>query len=185
MSSVGGVHRYALALVLVGLTGCSPAPTKDQQQAKRIEQSFVGGFVGTLERLDAEGIRRVTLPTKMLGTRQGEGGVTLVVEITPEGGSAAGVERVTTRLRVDAVTRELVFSNTDGSAIDRYSIALYSAFTGLGELIITGKGEEEGRAVEVRILYSVGPSTLSWTRGVRSPGGEFKFRQRYTMKRVR
>jgi len=64
-------------------------------------------------------------------------------------------------------------------------IERFAAFTGLGELIITGTAQDAGQAVEVRILCSVEPGQVTWTRDVRTPGGEFKFRQRYTMRRTR
>lgn len=168
----------ALALLL----GCSPAPTKDEMRARSIEQGFVGRFAGTLER--REGTETVTLPVRMAGKRLGTGGVELVIEQgaqTPVGGG----ERVTTRLRVLAASRELEYTSADGARTERFRIERWAAFTGLGELIVTGSSTEAGQPVELRILYSVEPGKITWTRDSRPPGGEFKFGQRYTMRRAR
>lgn len=174
------------ALALVMLAGCSPAPTKDEQRARLIEQSFVGRFVGTLERRDAAGDGRVTLPARMVGKRLSDGGVELSFDLGPAASDgAAPPEREVTRLRVDGATREMVFADAAGVGTERFRIERFAAFTGLGELIITGDAVEAGQAVEVRVLYSVAPGQITWTRDVRPPGGEFKFRQRYTMRRAR
>jgi hypothetical protein len=165
-----------IALVL-GLAACSPAPTKDEQRARAIEQSFLGRFVGTLERQQAGGTGTETLPAQMTGKRLSTGGVELKIEL--------GASVVVTRLRVIAQSREIEFTSDDGAQTERFRIERYAAFTGLGELIVTGQAEESGQAVDVRILYSVEPGTLTWTRDARPPGGEFKFRQRYTMRRAR
>lgn len=179
-------------LALALFAGCSPAPTKDQQQAMRLEQSFVGKFVGTLERRDAASDHRVTLPARMVGKRMSGGGVELAFEYGPAaanpGATAEPVEREVTRLRVFGEGRSIEFTRRDGATaepVERFRIERFAAFTGLGELIITGSAQEAGAPVDVRILYSVQPGGITWTRDTRPPGGEYKFRQRYTMKRVR
>ena len=179
--------RSACALAILALallSSCSPAPSKDDQRARLIEQSFVGRFVGTLER--REGDQRVTLPARMAGKRVSDGGVELSFEYGPTAADrGAPTEREVTRLKVFGDGRMLEFTRRDGAATERFRIERFAAFTGLGELIITGSAEEEGKPVDVRILYSVEPGTLTWTRDSRPPGGEFKFRQRYTMRRAR
>lgn len=173
-------------LALVMFAGCSPAPTKDEQRARLIERSFVGRFVGTLERRDAASDGRVTLPARMVGKRLAEGGVELRFEHGPPAADGGvGDEQVVTRLRVFATERTLEFTDREGAGTERFRIERFAAFTGLGELIITGDAVEAGQAVEVRILYSVAPGQITWTRDARPPGGEFKFRQRYTMRRAR
>ena len=169
----------ALALLI----GCSPAPTKDEQRARAIEQSFVGRFTGTFER--REGAETITLPARMTGKRLSEGGVELVIEHGVPPPVGGGGERITTRLRVLAASRELEYTSGDGARSERFRIERFAAFTGLGELIVTGSTQEAGRPVELRILYSVEPGKLTWSRDSRPPGGEFKFRQRYTMRRGR
>ena len=176
------LRPLALA-VLVLLVGCSPAPTKDELRARAIEQSFVGRFVGSFEH--REGAETVSLPARMTGTRLSEGGIELVIElgVTPPVG--CGGERITTKLRVLAASRELEYTSGDGARSERFRIERFAAFSGLGELIVTGSTQEAGQPVELRILYSVEPGRITWTRDSRSPGGEFKFRQRYTMRRAR
>ena len=176
--------RDARALVLVAvalLAACSPAPTKDELRARAIEQSFVGRFVGKVERPDAQGAV-VSTPMGMTGKRLSTGGVELVLDPGPPGGGGA---RTTIALRVLAASRELEWTSDGGARTELFRIERYSAFTGLGELIVTGSTQEAGAPTEVRILYSVEPGKLIWSRDVRPPGGQFKFRERYTMRRAR
>ncbi len=180
-------RRRAAGLValLAGalLIACSPAPTKDDQRARRIEQSFVGRFAGSVERRAADGGREV-LAVVMTGKRAEGGGIEIALDI----GSPGSSTREVTRLRVLGASRELELSSGDGATagpVERFRIERFAAFTGLGELIVNGSAEEAGQPVEVRILYSVDPAGITWTRDSRPPGGEFKFRQRYTMKRAR
>ena len=174
--------RHAALLALALLVGCSPALTKDEQRARSIEQSFVGRFTGTLER--REGTETMTLPVRMTGKRLDSGGVELTIEHgAPSVGG--GAEQVVTRLRVLAASRELEYTSGDGARSERFRIERWAAFTGLGELIVTGSTQEAGQPVELRILYSVEPGKITWTRDSRPPGGEFRFGQRYTMRRAR
>lgn len=175
------VPWQAALLAIALLAACGPAPTKDDQRARRIEQSFVGRFTGTVERRSDDGAGRVYLPATMIGKRAEGGGVDLVVELVKPGAA----EREVTRLRVLGASRELELSSEDGARIERFRIERFAAFTGLGELIVNGSTEEAGQPAEVRILYSVDSGGITWTRDARPPGGEFKFRQRYTMKRAR
>lgn len=177
--------RRPVAVVALALAvGCSPAPTKDDVRARMIEQSFVGSFVGTLER--REGAGSVTLPARMVGKRLTAGGVELSFEHGPSAADpGAPPEREVTRLRVFGADRTMEFTRDDGARTERFRIERFAAFTGLGELIITGSAQEAGAPVDVRILYSVEPGHITWTRDQRPPGGEFKFRQRYTMRRAR
>lgn len=181
-----------IAVVLLGAcsVACSPAPTKDELRARAIEQSFVGRFVGTFERRQGDGDAIVSQPARMTGRRLSSGGVELTIELgpPPAGGAAASGELVVTTLRVIVASRELEYSTGDGATaaqVERFRIERFAAFTGLGELIVTGTAQEAGQPVELRILYSVEPGVLTWTRDSRPPGGEFKFRQRYTMRRAR
>jgi hypothetical protein len=170
------------------LAACSPAPTKDELRARAIEQSFVGRFVGKLERpaavtgVESATAAPVSTPLSMRGTRLSTGGVVLVIE---QGAPGAGGARSTLKLRVLAASRELEISSDDGARTELYRIESYAAFSGLGELIVSGSAQEAGQPVEVRILYSVEPGRIMWSRDVRPPGGEFKFRERYTMRRAR
>jgi hypothetical protein len=170
-----------LLLAAALLAACAPAPTKDELRARAIEQGFVGRFVGKVERLDATDVV-VTTPLNMTGTRLSTGGVELVIQQGPPRGDG---ERSTLTLRVLADSRELELTGDGGARSERYRIERYAAFTGLGELIVSGDTQEAGQPVEVRILYSVAPGQIKWSRDVRPPGGEFKFRERYTMKRAR
>jgi len=176
--------REARVLLLAAaalLAACSPAPTKDELRARAIEQSFVGRFVGTVERPGAaEAV--VSTPMSMTGTRLSTGGVELVLEQGKPGG---GGPRTTIKLRVLAASRELEWTSDGGARTELFRIERYAAFTGLGELIVSGSTQEAGEPIEVRILYSVEPGKVIWSRDVRPPGGQFKFRERYTMRRAR
>lgn len=189
-----GARILAGALALL-LAACGPAPTKDERRGRAIEQSFVGRFDGSFEQRAADG-STVTRPARMRGTRLAEGGVELTIELGPVAGrrspSAEGArvpfeaaETTTMRLRVLAASRELEYTMRDGAASERFRIERFAAFSGLGELIVNGQMQEDGAPVDVRILYSVEPGRITWTRDARPPGGEFKFRQRYTMRRAR
>ena len=178
--------RDARALVLIATTllvACAPAPTKDELRARAIEQSFVGRFMGAVERVDAAGAKSST-PARMSGKRLSTGGVEIVMEEGPPPKSGHGERRIL-KLRVLAASRELELTSEDGARTELFRIERYAAFTGLGELIVSGSTQEDGQPLELRILYSVEPGQVSWSRDVRPPGGQFKFRERYTMKRAR
>lgn len=170
----------ALAVIALAL-GCSPAPTKDEQRARAIEQGFVGRFVGQFER--REGAETVTLPARMTGKRLDSGGVELAIELGSD--LTGGVQKSVMKLRVLGASRELEYTSNGGARTERFRIERFAAFTGLGELIVTGSTQEAGQPVDLRILYSVEPGGITWTRDSRPPGGEFKFRHRYTMRRGR
>jgi hypothetical protein len=175
------IAGLALLALCALLAACSKPLTKDEQRARQIERAFVGAFVGTLELPDAGGAV-VSVAARMRGTRRSEGGVLLEIEHDEGGGK---VRRGSTVLQVDGLSRTLVYSPADGKPPERYRIEGFAAFTGLGELIVSGSAEEAGAPLDVRILYSVAPDRITWTKDARPPGGAFKLRHRYTMRRAR
>jgi hypothetical protein len=151
--------------------------------AGRLAANFSGDWVGQLEYRDYGTDGRVFLPTWL--TMEVVGDKQVRLKYTYDDGPTK-VVREELLLALDAATKmATVGEGKDSSA---YAVEGYEEFAkrNRGKLILTGKGTENGKAVDVRIEVSLGRNLFTWVKSTRAAGttDEFKFRDGYTMTRA-
>ena len=188
--------RVLAALCLFALS-CAIAQTASAQAVvsptvypppDAIYQRFIGHWTGTLEYRDYSSKdakdKHVTLPTNLEVALNADGNA-MQFHYTYDDGPGKTVRESET-ISIDlAMNRYLVVSE-DGKDRDSYQVAGLDQLQGdtPAHLILEGKGEENGKAVDVRTTIDVSYKSFSILRETKMPGAEFMFRHQYKFERV-
>lgn len=153
------------------------------QPTHPFERVLAGNWQGTLEYRDYQTDRRVTLPTLLNVTAAG-GGV-LSLSYTYDDGPGKTV-RSTERVTIDAGRSTYRVQNGDGTYDATFSAAgLAEIGVSTDTLVLSGKGEENGISVDVRLTIKATTDALTILRESRVSGADWRFRNRYAFARVR
>ena len=147
-----------------------------------LNTNFNGRWIGVLEYRDFQTNSRVFLPTWLTLTPSPDGtGVTL--SYIYDDGPTKTV-RDTSTLTFTAATNKATLTADKNS--ETYDVAGYPDFVkqGRGVLILTGKGTENNKPVDVRITLTLRRNLYIYQKETRLSGEEFKFRDAYTFTRA-
>ncbi len=172
-----------LALAFVLTTASSLTAEDLDGKAVAFSKALAGDWEGTLEYRDYSTDKRVTLPTTLLANPEDDGRV-VRLKFRYDEGKGRFVEGEST-LRVDPAKNTLVWESDGGKVKTEYALTGLDAFVekGLGELVLTGLGTENGKEVEARQTITREGGELKILRESRKPGESFAFRNGYKFKR--
>ena len=150
-----------------------------------IQRAVTGTWAGTLEYRDfsepAGSTKRVKLPTWL---QIEAAGAELRFRYLYDDDPGKTVTE-SALVAIDVGEASYVVKDAAGKVEDRYAIAgLAGLREGRGTLTLTGKGTENGAAVEVRTTLKIGRNILEITRETAAPGAAFTFRHAYTLVRA-
>jgi len=154
---------------------------------------FIGSWNGKLEYRDfsdaasspgAPTPKRVTLPT-MLDVMLSAAGDAMVFHYTYDDGPGKTVQDRETVSLSGSLSRYLEVSE-DGKERSEFHATGLSSLQGEApaHVVLEGKGEENGKAVDVRTTIDINYRTFTILRETRQPGQEFLFRHQYSFERV-
>ena len=159
--------------LLVALTAVQPTLL--------FQEALTGKWSGTLEYRDYRSDRRVTLPTLLVVDSGGPGRLTF--DYTYDDGPGKTVssqERVT----IDREGLTYRIQNGDGTYDATFAASGLASF---GEaspaVVLMGKGEENGTAVDLRITLTVTAASFTMLRESRIAGSDWLFRNQYKLTR--
>jgi hypothetical protein len=142
--------------------------------------AITGDWRGTLEYRDYQSDRRVSLPTTLTVTADGNVLTLAYVYDDGPGKTVRSIDRVT----IDAAAETYRIQNGDGTYDATFAIEGLRAFGSRSPtVVLTGRGEENGAAVELRITLTVGGAAFSMLRESRLAGEEWRFRNNYRFTR--
>ncbi len=146
---------------------------------------FQGKWIGTLEYRDYSNNKRVTLPTE-LEVLAGNDDKTMTFNYTYDDGPGK-TEKSSSEVSFDLIQKKYISISGDGKSRDEYAMKGLNAFAraGGGTLVLTGKGMENDKAVDVRSTLTVTKMRYVLKRETRLPGKKFLFRHVYRFKRVK
>ncbi len=175
----------ALPFLLVSVGLCTVHAQESPGAAADLQRALAGSWTGTLEYRDfsepAGSTKRVKLPTWLEITVSA---ADLRFRYIYDDGPAKTVTE-NSLVRIDFAGARYSIFDAAGKLEDRYTIAgLAELKQGRGTLILTGKGTENGAAVEVRTTLRIGRNILEIARDTAVPGQSFTFRHAYTMVRA-
>jgi hypothetical protein len=144
--------------------------------------NFKGHWVGVLEYRDYQTNQRVFLPTWLTLTPSPDG-TSITLSYIYDDGPTKTV-RDTSTLTLAPATNKATLA--DDKTSETYDVAGYPEFTKLGRgvLILTGKGTENNKPVDVRITLTLRRNLYTYQKETRLAGEEFKFRDAYTFTRA-
>ena len=154
--------------------------SQSAQSRDRMYAAVIGEWTGTLEYRDFQSNERVVLPT-WLQVERSEDGTSLTFSYTYDDGPSKTVTEVSTIAIDQAGNRFSITSNRD-HASESYQIEDRGDEKRV-QLLLTGKGKENGRDVDVRIKIKIDRNLYQFTKETRVPGQEFAFRDGYTFTR--
>lgn len=178
-------------IAIAPLVACAQIITSSAQQPQmaaapndpsRLTRPFAGSWVGTLDYRDFQSDEMVHLPTWLEATQSPDGSLHLVYTYD-DGPHKVVVEKST--VTMDAATAKYSVTSGRDHSTDTYAVTGYTelAARGLGKLELTGKGEENNKPVDVRITITIGRNIYLFKKETRAAGGEFRFRDGYTLTR--
>jgi hypothetical protein len=146
--------------------------------------NLVGDWVGELEYRDFETNARTTLPT-WLSVSQSPDGKSVWLDYTYDDGPGKTVrERSTLKITPATAT----FTSERDHTEETYAVSGFEQFHKLnrGTLTLTGPGKENGKPVDVRILFTVRRNLYQYEKRTRPAGAStpFEFRDAYTFTRI-
>ncbi len=148
-----------------------------------IYSGLLGDWVGQLEYRDFSSNERVALPT-WLHVAPGADGKTVLFAYTYDDGPNKKVRELSTVV-FDAATGTVSFTSDRDHSSDTFKAEGLEelAKAGGGKLVLTGKGLENGKPVDVRILMEIRRNLYTYRKETRLPGQDFVFRDGYTFTR--
>ena len=170
------------------LPGADPAAGTNTSEVDppHLTAAFAGEWTGKLEYRDYQSNARVALPTKLSATASTDGREATLNYTYHDGPGKTVHETEMFTLFPRTGTATLVSGNDHESAT--FSVSGLDAFgqSGVGTLILTGKGTENDKPVDARITITLAAGTLTWLKETRAAGtsAEFAFRDGYTFTRV-
>ena len=150
-------------------------------QAPQFEAALTGSWTGTLEYRDYRSDKRVTLPTSLVVAQVSPGLLTFAYVYDDGPGKTVTSQD---RVSIDAGKSTYRVQNGDGTYDGTFTAAGLSEFgSGSPTVTLTGKGDENGVMVDLRITIQLGSASLTMLRESRRPGEEWLFRNRYVFSR--
>jgi hypothetical protein len=152
-----------------------------QEARHPLAKALLGSWIGTLEYQDYSSDRRVTLPTKLTVTAAAAN--VLTFEYTYDEGKGRFVTS-SNRITIAPAPPTYRVQSADGSYDTTFAIeGLSSIGDDGGTVVMTGRGRENDRDVELRTVVTITPSALTMRRDSRLPGDEWRFRNQYSLTR--
>ena len=148
--------------------------------------NFAGEWTGELEYRDYQSDEHVFLPTWLTIESSSDGRALRFAYVYDDGPTKVVRETLVVTLfpQANAAT---VTSDRERSS-DSYAVAGFEEFSkkGRGTLTFTGKGTENKKPVDVRLVVKLGRNLFTWRKETRAAGStdEFKFRDGYTFTRA-
>ena len=140
-----------------------------------------GSWSGSLEYRDYRSDRRVTLPTTLTVSSDAQN--VLVFAYVYDDGPGKTV-RSTDRITIDPVANTYRIQNGDGTYDATFAVSGLAEFGPASRtVVLTGKGEENGAAVDLRLTITVDDKSMTMLRESKKPGGEWLFRNQYRFTR--
>ena len=150
-------------------------------QAHPLTAALAGNWTGTLEYRDYRSDRRVTLPTTLAVS--GDGINVLLFSYVYDDGPGKTV-RSTDRITIDPVARTYRIQNGDGTYDATFAASGLAEFGPASHtVVLTGKGEENGVAVDLRTTLTLDGGSLTMLRESKKPGEDWLFRNQYRLTR--
>ena len=161
----------------------SSAASKSTGGPSRLYSGLLGDWVGQLEYRDFSSDQRVLLPTWLSVTADRDG-KSLQFAYTYDDGPSKTVKELST-VTLDESSETATFTSDRDHSSDTYKVEGMPEFTktGWGKLLLTGKGVENDKPVDVRIVIVVRRNLYTYQKETRLPGQEFLFRDGYTFTR--
>ena len=151
------------------------------QSVDGFQDAVAGLWSGTLEYRDYRSDRRVTLPTKLTVESGGQGKLNFAYTYDDGPGKI-----VTSRERItlDGEASTYRIQNGDGTYDATFAMRGMAAFGPASPVIVlTGKGDENGAPVDLRVTVTVTASSFTMLRESRTLGGDWLFRNEYKLTR--
>lgn len=177
---LAGVMFLATAIVSAQQ---SSAGSKSIGGPSRLYSGLLGDWVGQLEYRDFSSDQRVLLPT-WLSVTAGRDGKSLQFAYTYDDGPSKTVKELST-VALDESSETATFTSDRDHSSDTYKVEGMPEFTktGRGKLLLTGKGMENDKPVDVRIVIVVRRNLYTYQKETRLPGQDYLFRDGYTFTR--
>ncbi|CAN5720158.1 hypothetical protein BH10ACI4_BH10ACI4_24810 [soil metagenome] len=169
-----------------GLAGVTPAQTKAAASptAVALNANFNGRWVGVLEYRDYSSNAQVFLPTWLTLTPAPDGHSVTLSYIYDDGPTKT--VRETSTLTLSPETSKATFNGSNDKSPTSYDVQGFVEFakTGRGMLLLTGKGIENEKPVDVRITLTMRRNLYTYRKETKLAGEDFKFRDAYTFTRA-
>ena len=175
------LDRIATTSACLAITLCMTATAAAQDTPHPLAAALVGSWSGTLEYRDFTTDRRVTLPTTLVVASRA--GNVLTFDYTYDEGKGRSV-RSSYVVTITPVPPTYRVESSDGLNDTTFDASGFSDIRGgAGTVILSGRGRENDRDVDVRTTVIITPATLSMRRDSRRQGEEWQFRNKYTFTR--
>lgn len=173
-----------LCSLLLAVGGTSSAPLVQNASPEPIYTALTGAWVGALEYRHYSSNARVFLPT-ILDIRRVKNSPSLALHYIYDDGPAKVVQDNET-VTIDPAMATYTIVSADGKETNKDTLMGGSAFrkSRRGRLVRLGKGEENGKAVDVRTTLTVSADSLTILKETGPPGGSLVFRDKYRLTRV-
>lgn len=176
MSRIVCVVLFATLACFGGAGQASPSSSSRDQ----IYSALIGEWTGTLEYRDFQTNERVVLPT-WLEIEHSQDGASLRFSYMYDDGPSKTVTEVST-ITIDPAEAQFSITSDRDHSSDSYQIVKRSGEKRV-QLLLTGKGKENGKAADVRITIKVDRNLYQFTKETRIAGQGFAFRDGYTFTR--
>ena len=175
------------SLMFVACHGVAPAQAPSVSVAAKpamLNTNFNGRWVGVLEYRDFQTDEQVFLPTWLTLTPGADGLSVNLGYVYDDGPTKTVRESSTLKFAPDA-GKATLGSDRDKTS-ETYAVEGLADFVklGRGKLLLTGKGTENDKPVDVRITLTLRRNLYTFRKETRRPGEEFKFRDAYTFTRA-
>lgn len=153
-------------------------------QTAPLNANFNGRWVGQLEYRDFSSNQQVYLPTWLTLTPSPDGSSVQLSYIYDDGPTKTIRESST--LSFDPAHAKATLTSDRDKAADTYDVQGFAEFAklGRGTLVLTGKGIENDKPVDVRITLTLRRNLYTFRKETRLAGEDFKFRDAYTFTRA-
>ena len=182
----------ALATIGIALSSVSASAQHSPRQSG-LAVHLVGEWTGQLEYRDYSSDERVFLPTWLTVSEAGDGRSLAFSYVYDDGPAKTVREHVT--LTLDEATRKATVVDHDETAGGKVTTSCYDVSgleefgkTGYGVLRLTGRGRDDEKQVDVRIVLTLRRNLYSYRKEVRPAGSlddkDFRFRDGYVFTRA-
>lgn len=171
-----------VSLLAVGLAQEAAIPAQPADFDK-LYAGFLGDWVGQLEYRDFSSNERVFLPTWLTVSRRDDGRSLQFAYVYDDGPNKTVKE--TSVVAFDVTAGTATFASDRDHSSDTYKVAGFEEFasTGRGRLLLTGRGTENNKKVDIRITMTLRRNLYTYRKETRLPGQNFLFRDGYTFTR--
>lgn len=177
------MRNYAAGLLIFLFAVAMVAQQPVAAGSSNLYAGLVGEWVGQLEYRDYSSNERMFLPT-WFSVKAVADGKLVQFAYTYDDGPNKTVKELST-LVLDETAGTATFTSEREHSGDSYKVEGLADFakTGQGKLVLTGKGVENDKKVDVHITIAVRRNLYTYVKDTRLPGQEFQFRDGYTLTR--